>query len=437
MLFSCIHLQSFNLANNIYIAYSGGIDSHVLLHICATQPELKDKITAVYVHHGLQPKAESWAVHCQAVAEKLAVSFQLLRVNAHPQNGESPEQAARDARYQALKSLLNDADVLLVAQHQEDQLETVLLQLFRGAGVQGLAAMPKVMNFGKGQLLRPFLEVSKQMIQDYAQAHQLIWVDDPTNQCDDFDRNFLRNQVLPLLKTRWPSAAKTVSRSANHCANAHQILTEVAEDLLTLVLNHTDNTLSISKLLELDSKKQPLVIRQWFKHQNLKMPSTTFINEIFNTVIATKASSNPQLKKADYVIRRYQNKLYCGKNHPDLKSLNDLIWEQTENKILLPDHSFLQRHPASCGIPVSLWQAAKVTIRYRKGGEKISLVGRKGQHTLKNLFQEAAVPPWERDLTPLLYFDETLIAVADLWLSSGVQVCDNEFCYRLEWRKPR
>jgi tRNA(Ile)-lysidine synthase len=438
-LIACLH--SLNHTRHIYIAYSGGIDSHVLLHACATQPELKHKITAVYVHHGLQLKAESWAIHCQQEAEKLNVSFQLLRVNAHPKKGQSPEEAARDARYQALESLLNDGDVLLVAQHQEDQLETVLLQLFRGAGVQGLAAMPKVISFGKGKMLRPFLDISKQTIQHYAQKHGVCWVEDPTNQCDDYDRNFLRNQIVPLLKTRWASVAKTVSRSANHCANAQQLLDEIAEKLLTEVMTSSplkdcqsfSTSLSISKLLELDSNKQSLVIRQWFKQLNLQMPSAKFVEDIFKTVIAAKSSSNPQLKKAGVVIRRYQDNLYCSKDLPGFKNLEGLVWKQSQNQILLADNSLLQRLPATSGIPVSLWQAAKVTIRYRQGGEKISLAGREGQHTLKNLFQEAAIPPWERNLIPLIFFDEELIAVADLWLSSKVQIEQSRLYYQLKW----
>ncbi len=437
------YLQKLKSAQHIYIAYSGGIDSHVLLHLCATYPELKAKITAVYVHHGLQPKAESWAIHCQQQAAQVEVKFQLLRVNAFPKNGQSPEEAARDARYQALEKLIHENDVLLVAQHQEDQLETVLLQLFRGAGVQGLAAMPREIGFSQGKMLRPFLDVSKQSIQEYAQTHHLTWVEDPTNQCDDFDRNFLRNQIVPLLKTRWTNVAKTVSRSANHCANAQQLLNELAENLFAQVMTGSPlndwqsctSTLSISKLLQLDSNQQQLVIRQWFKQQNLQMPSTDFIDNIFKTVIAAKPSAEPQLKKSGIVIRRYQDKLYCSKDLPGFKNLEGLVWVQSENQILLPDNSILQRYPAHSGIPVSLWQAANVTIKFRQGGEKISLAGRKGQHTLKNLFQENAIPPWERDLIPLLYFDNILIAVADLWLSSQVQIEHQELCYKLKWQK--
>lgn len=428
-------LQNLKAAQHIYIAYSGGIDSHVLLHICATQPELTHKITAVYVHHGLQKNAEIWGVHCEQQAKNLAVNFQLLRVNAQPKHGQSPEEAAREARYQALACLIHENELLLVAQHQEDQLETVLLQLFRGAGVQGLAAMPKLIRFSQGHLLRPFLEVSKQTIQAYAQTHQLTWVEDLTNQCNDFDRNFLRNAIVPLLKTRWSRVAKTVSRSAQHCANAQQLLNEVGDVLFNTAFNSDDNTLSINVLQSFDYHKQQLIIRQWFKYQHLQMPSTTFIDAIFETVINTKSSSSPQLKKADYVIRRYQDKLYGLKNLSHGKYRENLTWEQTENQILLPNQSILQRHSATFGIPAFLWHRAKVTVRFRQGGEKISLAGRKGQHTLKNLFQETAIPPWERDCIPLLYFDEQLVAVADLWLNSALPTPLDALYYQLNWLK--
>ena len=205
---------------HVYVAYSGGVDSHVLLHFCASIKLLKDKITAVYVHHGLQAEAESWAKHCEKTAEGLGVDFLVLRVNAYAKSGESPEEAARNARYAALKSLMDADDMLLLAQHREDQLETVLLQLFRGSGLRGLSGMPERMAFGQGVMLRPLLNIPKQAINDYAQAHQLSWVEDPSNQSNDYDRNFLRNAVVPLLKQRWPAIDKTVSRSAKHCADA-------------------------------------------------------------------------------------------------------------------------------------------------------------------------------------------------------------------------
>ena len=210
-------------AEKIFVAYSGGVDSHVLLHLLASMALYKSRITAVYVHHGLQLEAEQWAVHCESVALALGVSFKCLRVNAQKTTRQSQEEVARDARYQALKALLTESDVLLLAQHREDQMETVLLQLFRGAGIQGLSGMPLVIDFGLGQVIRPFLDVSKQAINAYAALHQIHWVEDPSNQSDNFDRNFLRNQIFPQLKQRWPALDKTVARSARHCANSQVV----------------------------------------------------------------------------------------------------------------------------------------------------------------------------------------------------------------------
>jgi tRNA(Ile)-lysidine synthase len=442
LLFSALRAAIPVASPSIYIAYSGGVDSHVLLHACTELIEFKGKITAVYVHHGLQAIAEDWAIHCQREAEKLGVNFQLLRVKAQAKNGESPEEAARNARYQALQTLLDEKDVLLVAQHREDQLETVLLQLFRGAGVQGLAAMPKTMPFGKGQLLRPFLDVPKSAILAYAQQFNLMWITDPTNACDDFDRNFLRNQLIPLIKTRWTQVDKTVSRSAYHCAAAQDLLQDMAENLFAVVRTASPlkdwqsslgQSLSINRLKQFNQQKQQLIIRYWFKTLDLQMPSSAFIAAILTEVIEAKSSATPALKKNGLVIRRYQDTLYCLKDLPGFKNLEGLIWQAIENKVILPDNSVLERRPADSGIPIALWQTATVTVRFRQGGEKIRLAGRNGQHRLKNLLHDAGIPPWQRDTLPLIYFDDRLVAVANLWLSADVQSDCLEPCYQIEW----
>ncbi|MDP3331183.1 MAG: tRNA lysidine(34) synthetase TilS, partial [Methylococcaceae bacterium] len=282
-----------NPVGRIFVAYSGGVDSHVLLHLCACSPSLKDKITAVYVHHGLQAAAESWPEHCQQIAAALGVDFQLLRVNAHATSGQSPEEAARDARYTAFKALLKEGDVLLVGQHREDQLETVLLQLFRGAGLAGLSGMPERMAFGQGMLLRPFLNIAKQTINDYARQQQLSWVEDPTNQCSDYDRNFLRKEVLPLLKQRWPAIDKTVSRSASHCSESQGLVNEIAEQFFEQVFNQADQTLIISQLHLKSLVHQKLIIRQWFAQIGLKMPSQDLVGRILDEVVGANEQSAP------------------------------------------------------------------------------------------------------------------------------------------------
>jgi len=410
-------LNQCNNPANIYIGYSGGVDSHVLLHLCASITALKDKITAVYVHHGLQIEAESWARHCKKSAESLGVDFMVLRVNAVASQGESPEEAARNARYTALKSLIGNNDVLLVAQHRDDQLETVLLQLFRGSGLRGLSAMPEITAFGLGMMLRPLLNVSKLAIDDYARVHALSWVDDPSNLSHDYDRNFLRNAVLPLLKMRWPACDKTVARSARHCADAQVVISEYAEKLFLEVFNGADKTLCISQLKSYKINEQSLVIRQWFQVLNLKMPAQAFVECLQTDVLSAREDSEPELSGQGYCVRRYRDKLYCLKSvAPEI--VRDSIWSAGETFLRVSDHQTLACVPSSAGICREQWQKATIVVKARRGGEKIRLPGRKGHHALKKLFQEAGIPPWKRETIPLVYLNDKLAAVGDLWISA-------------------
>ncbi|MDO9107183.1 MAG: tRNA lysidine(34) synthetase TilS [Methylovulum sp.] len=402
---------------HIYIGYSGGIDSHVLLHLSASIPALRHKITAVYVHHGLQPEADAWAAHCANTAQALAVGFKLLRVEAAAKSGESPEEAARNARYAALKSLMGNGDALLVAQHREDQLETVLLQLFRGSGLRGLSGMPPGMEFGSGVLLRPLLEVAKQAIGDYAAAHALSWIEDPSNQCSDYDRNFLRNDIVPLLKQRWPALDKTVARSAAHCAEAQQAIAEAADDWLGATLNPADNTLDITKLKDYPPLRQKLLIRQWLQRLGVKMPSQGLLGRILTEVLAAREDGGPVLSGPGYCIRRYRHKVYCL---PPVEQEHPLKLSDPQGQTSWPfaDQNILVCLPASAGILRDYWENARVELRLRGGGEKIRLPGRQGHHALKKLFQEAGIPPWERERIPLVYLDGRLAAVGERWISA-------------------
>lgn len=421
-------------ASRIYIAYSGGVDSHVLLHLCASMPSLKDKITSVYVHHGLQAAAESWPEHCEKTAAALDVEFKVLRVNACAASGQSPEEAARNARYTALKALLKEDDVLLVAQHREDQLETVLLQLFRGSGLAGLSGMPEQMQFGFGMLLRPFLNIDKQAINDYARQQQLSWVEDPSNQCSDYDRNFLRNQVLPLLKQRWPGIDKTVSRSARHCADAQGLVNEIAVQCFDAVSDQADQTLIISQLHLQSFAHQKLVIRQWFAFVGLKMPSQDLAERILNEVVGADEQRVPLISTQDCEIRRYRDRLYCLP--PVVMHMQQTIsWPSNQRSIAIGNRQSLSWIESSSGIPAEHWQHAQIEIKFRSGGEKISLPGRSGHHTLKKLFQEAGIPPWEREQMPLIYINGQLAAVGEQWISADFYAEKSAACIKLVWQR--
>lgn len=416
-------LTELDRPGHVYVGYSGGVDSHVLLHLCASVKNLNNKITAVYVHHGLQTAAEVWAGHCQQTAANLGVAFKLLRVDARALPGESPEEAARNARYQALQALMSANDVLLIGQHREDQLETVLLQLFRGGGLPGLSGMPERMAFGRGVMLRPLLNVAKTAISDYAVAHGLSWVDDPSNLSDDYDRNFLRNTVLPLLKQRWPSLDKTVARSARHCADAQVIVSTVAEELFLPVFNAADKTLSISRLQQHNNARQQLIIRQWFQCLGLKMPAQAVVKRIQTEVLAARSDAAPLLSTQQHCLRRYQDKLYC------LNIVESTLvtgsWPNEQQSIAITEQRMIAWVSSSRGISKDLWQRARVEIRKRQGGEKIRLSYRQGRHSLKKLFQEVGIPPWERELIPLIYLDGQLAAVGDYWISSEFY-CEKE-----------
>ena len=415
----------------IFIAYSGGIDSHVLLHLSASIDEIKSKITAVYVHHGLQQEADAWEKHCELVCLNLDVTYKCLNVNAQKSIGQSPEEAARDARYHVLKSLLGKNDVLLLAQHREDQMETVLLQLFRGAGVQGLSGMPSAIDFGLGTMCRPLLDVSKQEIENYAECNSLDWVEDPSNNSNEFDRNFLRNQILPQLRQRWPALDKTIARSARHCASNHSVIQDLAKALLINLFDETEGTLNISQLLELDVNKQHLVLRQWFASHKLRMPSEKNLNRILTEVVTAKGCGNPEVQGTGYCIRRYRNDLYCLTSCRDDSNLQEKNWPMGQKQLKLDDGKTLMITEGTQGISESIWLQAQVTVKYRKGKEKIRLPGRKGHHTLKNLYQEKAIPPWLRHNIPLIYLNDKLVAIADLWISADFYSTGNETCYQV------
>jgi tRNA(Ile)-lysidine synthase len=429
-----VHKLTHNLrlpaAQNIYIAYSGGIDSHVLLHLCASIGHLKAKITAIYVNHGLQVEAENWGLHCEQVCGNLGVKFLSLTVDAQALPGESPEEVARNARYAALKPLLANGDLLLLAQHSEDQLETVLLQLFRGSGLKGLSGMPERLAFGRGFLIRPMLDIPKTSIIEYAKNQGLKWIEDPSNQRTHFDRNFLRNDIIPLLTQRWPSLGKTVSRSAKHCANAQNLLATFADDLLKTVIKQGGGTLDISRLQSYSILQQQLIIRQWFQHLGLKMPSQDFVQRILVQVVAAREDAAPVLSTQGYCIRRYRNELYCLK--PSQKKLmDDLIWPSGKCSLKVADGVIYEIVKSASGIPSELWQGSKVTVRFRSGGEAICVPGRSGHHALKKLYQEAGIPPWERAGVPLIYLDGKLAAVGEHWISAEFYSETKESSYRI------
>ena len=406
-------LQALTCSKNILIAYSGGLDSHVLLHVASQLPQPKNyQIRAMHVHHGLQKEADMWVSHCQKTCDDLDIPLQISHLQLKINKGESLEEIARTARYRALKESLQQDEVLLTAHHQNDQAETLLLQLFRGAGVQGLAAMPSITRFGLGQHARPLLSATRETLEEYAEGNQLSFIEDPSNQDSAFDRNFLRNEVLPQLRKRWPSIDKTISRSANIQAETKQLLDEISEqDLLSIQekLGVTD-TLPISILLNFSLVRQKLLIRYWIGVNGFNAPSEKKLKHIFSDVINANEDAQPLVEWKGVGVRRFQGKLYIMSPLQDHDAEEVIEWKTPQNPLVIS--SLKQSLPAM--EPSQYDENLPVTIRFRQGGETIFHAKRDINISLKNFFHESGVPPWLRSRIPLIYSGETLIKVVGL-----------------------
>ncbi len=408
------NLKAFFLTRNVHetvwIAYSGGVDSHVLLHACAT---LAIPCKVIHIHHGLSPNADVWAEHCKTICNDLHIDFITKNITISANNGESIEALARELRYQAFAECMGENDVLLTAHHQEDQAETVFLQLMRGAGPKGLSAMPAVKPFARGFHGRPLLAVSKKAIESYAHEHKLQWIEDESNINLDFNRNFLRHHVFPLLKKRWPAIAESLSRAASHCAETQDFVDHAMDEQLVLMRGGTG--LSISKLLTLSSDTQRHVLRRWFAHLRFPIPSSVKMQQIQQSILLAAEDKMPHITWGHVELRRYQDVLYAMEKlliHDENKSY---VWNM-EQPLTLPNVGMLHAE-SSIGHGLR-YDIKEVTVRFRKGGEYCRLPGRDFHHDLKKLFQQWGVPPWERSRVPLLYVEDKLIAVVGYHLDA-------------------
>lgn len=300
---------------HIWVAYSGGLDSTVLLHQLTQSREENTLLRAVHIHHGLNAHADEWQKHCETICAAWSVELRVHRIDLSSSH-ENIEERARELRYQFFASLLNENDVLYTAHHQDDQAETVILQLMRGAGPRGLSAMPEESSLGKGKLIRPLLNFSRDKLLTYAQEHQLIWIEDDSNQNTRFTRNFLRQEVLPILKKRWPSVSETISRSARHCAETESLLEEFIAPLyrLCVVSNTTGQAqdlplLSITELKKLMPLQQKHVFRQWLFHCGFYSPNERKLENCLRVFLTAREDRHPMVTWGNVMVRRYKNEL--------------------------------------------------------------------------------------------------------------------------------
>lgn len=382
------------IASKIWIAFSGGLDSSVLLDMCfAARLELPN-IHVVHIHHGLSPNADAWASHCANVCKVLNLDFRCIKVNLASNTGKSLEEAAREARYQVFADLMQTDDLLLTAHHQDDQAETVLLQLMRGAGPKGLSAMPALKPFAHGHHGRPLLSYGRADLEEYARRHHLCWIEDESNHNLQLTRNFIRKKLLPLFAEVQPGVVKTMTRSAQHCAEAQQLLTEAATEKLAKLVGSRAATLSVAKLNQENRAWQRLVLRTWIEREGYVLPDTDKLENILATVLTAAHDKMPLVTWGEVDLRRYGDDLYL---------LN------RTNSNVVDMQSYLQKLCV---------KRERVSVRHREQGESVTLTAR-GKIALKNLFQEWRVPTWERSRLPLVFCDDKLILVPGYYADSA------------------
>lgn len=383
------------------IAYSGGMDSTVLLHLAhaARLPAL----SAIHIHHGLQDSADDWAAHCQAQCVTLGVPLQLVRVAVDAQHPQGPEAAAREARYAALREHLPAGAVLLTAHHTGDQAETILLRLLRGTGVEGLAAMSMLSAFGAHTLWRPLLRTPREALLDYAQRHGLQWIEDPHNRDPRHARSWLRAQVMPALRTRWPDADAQLARAADHAADAALLLTQFADGLL-LKLQGENGGLSVPGLLQLSAAERRLVLRHWLQQRGLPPPFAHTLQQLDTDVLPAGATAMPLLRWPGAEFRRYRDQLFAGRTLQAVPDDLCLDWDGLAPLAL----------PAGLG-ELSTNTPQNMQVRFAVPGLRIRLAGAPHSRSLKQLGQENAVPPWWRSRLPIIFVDRTVVSIAGHW----------------------
>ena len=417
------HLASYH---HLFLGFSGGLDSTALLHLLAHIPEVASKLSAIHVHHGLSPHADSWLLHCQTTCASLSIPI-TVRVVEFEQRFNL-EEHARKARYEAFLTLMGENDGLLLGHHADDQAETLLLQLIRGAGVDGLAAMPAMKPLGLGQVLRPLLKCSRAELEAYANLHELRWIDDESNQDRAFSRNYLRHQVMPLLRDRWPGVVNNLARTALHCQDAKVNLRALAE-LDCPELMASSDTLTISSLLTNktpDHARLANVLRIWLINNNVRLPSTATFNRIIHEVIYAGIDAIPCVEWDGVRIRRYRDKLYVLKQE-SIVTRWTLEWLNFPAPIHI-NNQHLHATLSKTGLCVPL--GSLIQVKFRQGGEHFLWHGQ--TKALKKLLQEWHVPPWQRDTIPLIYVEDELVAVVGFAVDDRFYKINQAHTYQIE-----
>jgi tRNA(Ile)-lysidine synthase len=416
----------------VTVALSGGRDSMALLDAVATLvPEFPIRVSALHVHHGLSPHADAWASFCAAECDKRGIALAVRRVRVDRAPGESLEAQARAARFAALADA--DADIVALAHHADDQAETLLLQLLRGAGPHGLSAMSAARRTGGPLLVRPLLAVSGAAIEAYAQQHQIVWIDDESNADTRFKRNYLRHEIAPRLAAAFPGYPATLVRAAAHHAEAALLLDELAARDAGIAVEGAAPTLDRAAFvaLALRAPHRARNLLRWFiRRHGLVLPSTARLAAMQDQLVRAAPDAKVRLAHAGAEIGIHRGRIAI---HPPPVGHYAVRWEG-ERSLALPHGTLEFGFVPGAGLAAAAVAAAPVVVRPREGGERIRLAANRPRQPLKRLLQEAGVPAWQRDEWPLVWCGDALAAVPGIGIAADFQAPAGTDGYDLRWK---
>jgi len=442
-------------STELIVAYSGGVDSQVLLHALVLLKQnnlISNTVTVCHVNHGLSDNALYWQKFAEQECAKLSVKLIIKAVNVQVKAQQSLEAQARDARYDALKSLSDKKALVLTGHHSDDQTETFLLALKRGAGLKGLSAMAEQSQLAQHLLLRPLLDISRQEIVDYATEHQLDWIEDESNEDTRFDRNFIRQTIMPLMRARWPGISKTINRSVSHCTAGQELLDELGEqDLSQAKVSNT--SLCISALTFLSPARFNNLIRYFLTQHHCLMPSTEQVNQL-KLQLQANEDKTPAVKVGEHYLRRFRNVLYLTVDFKDISEWQaEVNLVRTRSTLILPDQLgelqftvIAAKEPSATSENKAPNDKALTTLCLPKEGQQVIIrfshdnpkcLPQYRQHSrnVKKVLQELNIPPWQRRRIAFLYYDNELVSAIGYFVCQPFIPAENQPSLCVNWNK--
>ena len=411
---------------DVWLAFSGGADSTALLYLAAgPQSPIRDRLRVIHVNHQLHPRAVDWAAHCERAAQDLGLDSHVLVVDVEISR-TGVEDGARRARRQAFEQVMKPQDILCTAHHLEDQAETMLLRMLRGSGVDGLGAISPLRRFGTGYMARPLLSFSKRDLRTWLSERSIPWIEDPANQNDNYDRVYLRREVLPALRARWPSADRTISRSAMFAREAAKLLSRQDDEV------HFQSTLSCDVLALGDGAQRRHRLRRWLVAMEVQPPNARKLDEAIDQVLNARGDRMPVIAWGTHALRRFRGCIYLTRASYPTPPSDPITWTPGA-PLPLPYGTLTAQKTRGAGLNVDLVGNSSVEVRFRQGGETLQARTDGGRARLKSLLQGFGVEPWLRQLMPLVYVEDNLAAVPGHYTAEPYRASQKQPGWLFEW----